>query len=64
MERVEDEVQVQTPPPVGISGQGESEYQEIVKDGEYTRWIDRVDLPDYANNLYTMLCIGGDYDEQ
>ena len=64
VERVEDEVQVQTPPPVGISGQGESEYQEIVKDGEYTRWIDRVDLPDYANNLYTMLCIGGDYDEQ
>ena len=64
VERVEDEVQVQTPPPVGISGQGESGYQEIVKDGEYTRWIDRVDLPDYANNLYTMLCIGGDYDEQ
>ena len=64
VERVEDEVQVQTPPPVGVSGQGESEYQEIVKDGEYTRWIDRVDLPDYANNLYTMLCIGGDYDEQ
>ena len=64
MERVEDEAQVQTPPPVGISGLGESEYQEIVKDGEYTRWIDRVDLPEYANNLYTMLCIGGDYDEQ
>lgn len=60
--RVEQEVLVQTPPPVVISGEGESEYQDTVKEGEYVRWIDRLDLPRYAIDLYTVLCIGGDYD--
>lgn len=60
--RVEQEALVQAPPPVGISGEGESEYQDIVKKGEYVRWIDRLDLPRYATDLYTVLCIGGDYD--
>ena len=53
-----------TPTPKPTPDPDESEYQEIVKDGEYVSWIDRVDLPDYANNLYTMLSTGGDDDQQ
>ncbi len=53
-----------TPTPKPTPDPDESEYQEIVKDGEYVQWIDRVDLPDYANNLYTMLSNGGDGDQQ
>ena len=63
-EQVEDETQVQTPTQKPTPDPDESEYQEIVKDGEYVQWIDRVDLPDYANNLYTMLSTGGDGDQQ
>ena len=59
---VEDELEIGGPGDVMISAEGESDMQAMVKSGEFIDWIDRVDLPDYATDLYTVLCIGGDND--
>jgi len=60
---VEDTIHIGEPDKVEISGTGESDIQDIVKDREFVNWIDRVDLPEYALNLYKVLCIGGDGDQ-
>ena len=59
---MEDTLETQTPPAVTVSGTGESPYQDMVKSGEYADWIDRLDLPQGPQNLYKVLCIGGDGD--
>lgn len=59
---VDDAVRTKEQEKIVISGQGESDMQGILKKGEFPRWIDRVKLPRYAMDLYTVLCIGGDGD--
>lgn len=61
---VEYPVQTGQPPAVGISGEGESDIQGIVKEGEFADWIDRVDLPRYGLTLYDALYIGSDHDRR
>ncbi len=46
------EVETDEAQQIVVSGEGESYLQDILKDGEFVRWIDRVALPDYAVKVY------------
>lgn len=46
VEKVDKKIQTMDLPPVTISGEGESFLKDILTEGEHTRWIDRVALPD------------------
>lgn len=59
---VDSTLKTEEGPEIVISGTGESELQDIVKDGEFVRWIDRVELPSYARKLYDVLALGRDND--
>ena len=59
----EDEPETDGSSEAAIPDEIVSPIQYILKEEEgFVEWIDRVDLPDYAVDFYTALCIGGDND--